>query len=164
MVNFKFWSSSNFGQVQISVKFKIGFWSNKTLLILTPSLSVVLVFIRLGSRTMFATWSSSTRRATSTWWWGLMNYKFSFEAFICLICFIRQLCPVSRVVKQVRIKELQRRLDQTLGKPGTYHHGVGEQFTFQIKEHTSMFFDLIITICLSLFVIPQTNYCHQVNN
>jgi len=24
----------------------------------------------------------------------------------------------------VRIKELQRRLDQTLGKPGTYHHGV----------------------------------------
>merc|ERR1719150_1900578 len=23
-----------------------------------------------------------------------------------------------------RIKELQRRLDQTLGKPGTYHHGV----------------------------------------
>ena len=28
------------------------------------------------------------------------------------------ICP------QVRIKELQRRLDQTLGKPGTYHHGV----------------------------------------
>ena len=24
----------------------------------------------------------------------------------------------------MRIKELQRRLDQTLGKPGAYHHGV----------------------------------------
>ena len=58
----------------------------------------------------------------------------------------------SRVVIQVRIKELQRRLDQTLGKPGTYHHGVGEQFTFQIKEHTSVVFDLIITICLSLLL------------
>ena len=28
------------------------------------------------------------------------------------------------ICHQVRIKELQRRLDQTLGKPGTYHHGV----------------------------------------
>ena len=92
-----------------------------------------------------------------------MSNKFSLEAFIFLICLIRQLCGVSRVVTQVRIKELQRRLDQTLGKPGTYHHGVGKQFTFQMKEHTSVVFDLTITICLSLFVIPQINYCHQVD-
>ena len=35
---------------------------------------------------------------------------------------------------------------------------------FQIKEHTSMFFDLKITIWLSLLVIPQINYFHQVDN
>ena len=27
-------------------------------------------FLRLGSRTTWGTWSSSTLRATSTWWWG----------------------------------------------------------------------------------------------
>ena len=27
----------------------------------------------------------------------------------------------------VRIKELQRRLDQTLGKPGNYHHGIDKE-------------------------------------
>merc|ERR1719189_1051321 len=27
----------------------------------------------------------------------------------------------------VRIKELQRRLDQTLGKPGSYHHGIDRE-------------------------------------
>ena len=45
-------------------------------------------------------------------------------AFLVIIRFI-QICSVAN--SQNLFQELQRRLDQTLGKPGNYHHGIDKE-------------------------------------
>ena len=52
----------------------------------------------------------------------------------------------------VRIKELQRRLDQTLGKPGNYHHGIDKEGHIKPMTIGARLYRLENQVCLfSLF-------------
>ena len=57
----------------------------------------------------------------------------------------------------VRIKELQRRLDQTLGKPGNYHHGIDKEGHIKPMTIGARLYRLENQVCL--FSLFQKHHC-----
>ena len=121
LVKFKFWSSSNldFDQIKLclySSHLWVLFWC------LSGSEAVRC------SRRDRAVLAGPPQHDGGGWW--LMSYKFSLEAFICLICLIRQPCYPGE--NQGAAEAVGPDLGQTWNLPSW---GWGP-INFQIKEHT----------------------------